>query len=508
MVDVGAVQGAVRAGWAAAETQLRAALPLAAQPYTSVVLGAAVALLLFVLTQVLCCGRRRPSNAPKVVGGGLPLIGSMVQFGRDPVGFVTALNRKHGPVFTVNVMGRSMTYLIGAEAQTAFFKADDEELSAKDAYQFMVPVFGKGIVYDCPLAVMKEQLKMVRVGLSAERLKTYVPKMVAECNEYFARFPDEGDLDLMATFADLIILTASNCLLGAELRKHMGTRVAELYKVFDDALTPLSFFAPNLPLPNFRARNRAREEMYAKFKVVIVKRRAEGVRHDDMLQSFMEATYKDGSHLTDDQICGMLLAALFGGQHTSSITASWVGLCLMNNPDYLARVLEEQKQVYARYGGLTFDALKDMVVFENAILETLRMHPPLVFLMRKVLKPIEACGKVLPPGDLAVVSPTIGHMLPEVFENPDKWDPDRFARGEHLKQSFGWFGFGGGKHGCIGEKFGLLQVKTIWSTLLRDFEWSPYPRIPPPNYHSMVVGPTPPAIMHFRRRRAAKSSSA
>lgn len=136
-----------------------------------------------------------------------------------------------------------------------------------------------------------------------------------------------------------------------------------------------------------------------------------------------------------------------------------------------------------------------MQLLENAVRESLRMFPPLIFLMRKVRKPVrlEKDGYTIPVGDFAVVSPAAGHRNPDIYENPDKWDPDRFMppRLEHLKVPFGYFGFGGGRHGCIGEMFGIQQVKTIWTVLLRDFKWDNMP-VPPPDYTSLVVGPLPP----------------
>ena len=57
--------------------------------------------------------------------------------------------------------------------------------------------------------------------------------------------------------------------------------------------------------------------------------------HDDVLQVFMDAEYKDGTKLTDQEVAGMMIALLFAGQHTSSITSSWTGLLLMDNKEFL-----------------------------------------------------------------------------------------------------------------------------------------------------------------------------
>jgi sterol 14-demethylase len=64
-----------------------------------------------------------------------------------------------------------MTYLVGADAQAYFFKATDEELSQKEAYQFMTPVFGKGVVFDSEGGLLYEQMKFIKSTLMANQLK-------------------------------------------------------------------------------------------------------------------------------------------------------------------------------------------------------------------------------------------------------------------------------------------------------------------------------------------------
>lgn len=82
--------------------------------------------------------------------------------------------------------------------------------------------------------------------------------------------------------------------------------------------------------------------------------------------------------------------------------------------------------------------------------------------------------------------------LDSVYTNPDKFDPDRFSpeRKEDAKKPFSFIGFGGGMHGCMGEQFAYLQVKTVVSVLLRRYNLTPVMKeLPQPNYKAMVVGP-------------------
>lgn len=105
---------------------------------------------------------------------------------------------------------------------------------------------------------------------------------------------------------------------------------------------------------------------------VIDKRKASGEKGDDILQVFIDARYKDGTALTNDEITGLLITLLFAGQHTSSITGTWLGMNIVGY-GYLDAVYQEQKAARAANNGeLNYDALMSMSLMRNCISETLR----------------------------------------------------------------------------------------------------------------------------------------
>jgi len=179
---------------------------------------------------------------------------------------------------------------------------------------------------------------------------------------------------------------------------------------------------------------------------------------------------------------------------------------LLRDPSVLRRVREEQEAVLgASDGKLNYAALVKMNLLHSCMKETLRMHPPLIFLMRKVLEPRAALGGrfEIPEGDYVVASPSVAGMLPDVFAEPTKWDPDRFLppREEDKVAPYSFLGFGAGRHGCMGEGFAYIQVKAIWSILLSTFELEAIGEaVPEPNYNALVVGPQH-GTCHIRYKR-------
>ena len=103
-----------------------------------------------------------------------------------------------------------------------------------------------------------------------------------------------------------------------------------------------------------------------------------------MHQVFIDMKYKDGSMNTDDQITGLLIALLFAGQHTSSVTSTWTTLLMCTRPDVLQRVTAEVDAVLGKGDALAFDHLNEFETMHNCVREALRLFPPLIMLMRKV----------------------------------------------------------------------------------------------------------------------------
>lgn len=413
--------------------------------------------------------------------------------------------RTRGDIFRIQIFHRSVVFLIGPQAHQVFFEASDQQLSQREVYTFTIPVFGRNIVYDASPKIMQQQLKFVHKGLNQFNMKYHVDKIVFEAEQWFDRWPQSGEIDLFKELSELIILTASRCLLGKEIRENIQTEFAHLYQELSDGMSHLSFFFPNAPTKAHRKRNFARKQIAQIFSKIIKQRRINNDnQNDDFLQVLINARYQDGSVATDDEITGLLLAALFAGQHTSNITSTWMGLLIIENQSkFLSKLLDEQKEVMEKYRGeLSVDSLSDMNYLHAAMKETLRLYPPLVLLMRKVLQPISYKDYTINKDDIVVVSPAVAHRISEVFQNPEQFNPERFLgeQPEDLSDKFSYIPFGGGRHSCLGEKFAFLQVKTIWSILLRKFQFELCQPIPQPDFSTLVVGPKPPCLVKFQRR--------
>jgi len=201
----------------------------------------------------LCSVRKEVhGGVPPVWRGGWPLIGHFGKFAANPVGTIAEGYRAMGPVFTMHFLGFPMTFLLGPDAHGPFYEGRDEELSQNEPYKFMTPIFGKGIVFDAPIDIKRQQLTFVSSALKPAALRTYVPQIIEETENFLESWPESGEVDLLEKLSELTILTASRCLLGREVRENLFGTVARLLHDIDEGINPIAIFFPNLPLPAFR----------------------------------------------------------------------------------------------------------------------------------------------------------------------------------------------------------------------------------------------------------------
>jgi len=432
----------------------------------------------------------KPSRAPKPpqLSGGLPVIGHTLEFVRSTIDLLFRAQRELGEVAGLRIANKSMVALFGPEAHEAVFRAPDSQLNPAEAYKIMTPVFGKNMVYDAPPERMDEQLKMLLPALKDRRMRTYTEIIVEEVEASIADWGDEGEIDLVDYCRVLTNYTSAHCLLGREFRHDMTHEFAEVYHALERGITPLAYISAHLPLPSFRARDKARVRLVAMIGEIVEARRRSGRQGEDFLQTLIESRYQSGAALTDDEITGMLLAAMFAGHHTSSVTTAWTLLELIRNPACRRTVVEQVDDIDAQTGATSFESLQGFTEGDWAVMEALRLHPPLFLLIRVVMRAFEFKDYRFPAGTWLLLSPTVSQRMPEAFEDADCFDPQRFSPDRIKKMHpFAYIAFGGGRHKCLGNAF-RYEFSSTSDPIGSDF-------------HGLVIGPSQPCRIRYRRRQ-------
>ena len=445
---------------------------------------------------------------PPRVSGGEGETGHLEELRTDPIALMTRVRDECGDVGEFVLAGRPVVLLTGAEANEFFFRAPEEDLDQAEAYPFMTPVFGEGVVFDAPPERRREMLH--NQALRDSFMRGHAQTIADEVERMVAAWDDEGEIDLLDWFAELTIYTSSACLIGKRFREELDRRFAELYHDLEKGTDALAYVDPYMDIESFRRRDAARVALVELVQGIMDRRAADPLpeeRNDerDLLDVLMSIRNEDGSdRFTADEVTGMFISMMFAGHHTTSGTASWTLIELLRHPEQMEAVTAEIDALYADGSEVSYQALRAIPLLESSIKEALRLHPPLIILMRVAMSDQEIEGFRLAEGKMIATSPAVSNRLPEAFPDAEEFVPQRYLepREEDLANPLNWIPFGAGRHRCVGAAFALMQLKAIFSVLLQDWEFDLAQ--PPETYvndHSkMVVQLQQPCRVRYRRR--------
>ena len=188
-----------------------------------------------------------------------------------------------------------------------------------------------------------------------------------------------------------------------------------------------------------------------------------------MFSVLCHAEDEDGQRFTDDDIVAHMIFVMMAAHDTSTSTMTTMAYHLAANPEWQERCRDESARIGD--GPLDIEALEKLETYDLVINESLRMTTPLPMNFRRAVRDIDLLGYYIPAGTDVVTWPSMNHRLPELWTDPEKFDPDRFAepRSEHKRHRYAFAPFGGGAHKCIGMVFGQLEIKTVMHRLLRKY---------------------------------------
>ncbi|KAE9381668.1 eburicol 14 alpha-demethylase [Stipitochalara longipes BDJ] len=468
---------------------------------TAVVVGSAFAafLVLAIVLNVLSQLLFKNPNEPPVVFHWVPIIGSTITYGIDPYRFFFENRAKYGDCFTFILLGKKTTVYLGRKGNDFVLNGKLKDVNAEEIYTVLTtPVFGQDVVYDCPNSKLMEQKKFMKIGLTTDAFKSYVPIIQDEVETFIKRSSafkgQKGTVNISESMAEITIYTASHCLQGKDARDRFDASFASLYHDLDMGFSPINFALHWAPLPHNRARDHAQRTV-AKTYMEIIQNRRDNKEKDktDIMWQLMRSTYKDGTPVPDKEIAHMMIALLMAGQHSSSSSSSWIMLRLASRPDIMEELYQEQIEILGPdLPPLRYEDLAKLTLHNNVLKEVLRLHTPIHSIMRKVKSPMPVSGTkfVIPPTHTLLASPGCTSREAEYFPNPLYWDPHRWDAGsggvigtevEEEKYDYGYgliskgasspyLPFGAGRHRCIGEQFAGVQLLTITATMVRMFK--------------------------------------
>lgn len=192
----------------------------------------------------------------------------------------------------------------------------------------------------------------------------------------------------------------------------------------------------------------------------------------DMFSVLASATDDDGARaFTDAEVVDHMIFLLMAAHDTTTITMCTMLWAMAKHPAWQERAREESDAIGS--DRLAWDDLGRLPALDLLQQEALRYVAPVLILMRSTVRDTAILGRHVPAGTNVMVSPFVTHRDPEVWDDPDRFDPLRFAPGGEAegKHPYAWIPFGGGVHKCIGLHMAGVQIKATMHQLLRRWRW-------------------------------------
>ncbi|KAF7812927.1 abscisic acid 8'-hydroxylase 3-like [Senna tora] len=439
--------------------------------------------LLVLLASILVYLSRSPKAMEGIPGSlGWPIVGesfSFISHFSSPSGicsFMIKRQQRFGKVFKTFVLGRFTIFMTGREASKILLSGKDGLVSLNLFYTGQ-QVLGPTSLLQTTGEAHKRLRRLIAEPLSIDGLKKYFHFINTQAIKTLDQWQGRKVLVLeeASTFTLKVI---GHMIMSLEPTGEEQEKFRANFKIISSSFASLPF---KIPGTAFHRGIKARDRMYAMLDSIISRRRSGEEFQQDFLESLImkhsksvgEEDENDDNKLTDRQLKDNILTLLVAGHDTTTAALTWLIKFLEENPSVLENLREEHMQIIAnRKDGsdLTWCEVNSMPYTAKVISETLRRATILPWFSRKAAQDFEIDGYKIQKGwsiNLDVISM---HHDPQVFPDPEKFDPTRF---DAPLKPFSFLGFGSGPRMCPGIHLAKLEICVFIHHLVIRYKWKP-----------------------------------
>jgi cytochrome P450 len=399
------------------------------------------------------------------------------RFANDPLPLLLESYERYGPIFTLRVFHSNVVFMLGPAANHYITVSHASNFTWREShFRDLIGLMGDGLLTIDGDFHRRSRLIMLP-GFHRERIASSVDVMVDETSRAVDELTAGDRIDLYTWTRRLALRIAMRALFGLDPDGDTA-RAVDAAGLFEQAL---SFFSSDYALRMLRGprtpwarMQRAARSLDRLIYAEISSRRSTGERGEDILSLLLDAHDEDGTTLTDLQIRDEVMTLMFAGHDTTTSTVAFMFHELAHNPGIVARLQAEQDaQLVDGLPTPTQLMSGELSELEMVFEEALRMYPAAWVGPRRSVEAFEFAGHSVPGRAFVNYSSWASHHLPEVFPEPDRFRPERFAPDARAALPKGaYVPFGGGSRTCIGMRFGQLEIRTIATLLLSRFTLS------------------------------------
>ena len=415
---------------------------------------------------------------------GKPKLYDTFNYIANPDRFCRENFKKYGPIFKTSVFGGTTVFVGSVSAIKMAFNGDQKytEIALPATTMEML---GEYSLFQRPdlHRQRKTALAPGLTGATLEGYTTHINNIIAQgikiwANRKIQLYPEVEKIsfDILTPLLLGISLNDSDPKTFEGLPISSKAELKALYKTYFDGFYGLVKWKS--PLTAFGRGIKARVKLIEFMDAVIKRRLAENEKINptqDFLSMMLASQQEEPDGVFSDiLIKNQCLLQLWASHYEISGFICSLIYQLGKHPQILQRLRQEQVQILGENNNFSQFSpadLKQMIFLEATIKETLRTLPPSPTASRRLTQSVVVDDILYRKGWTLIAEPRIAHIMPEYFEQPEKFEPERFLpeRGEGKMYEF--IPFGGGVHACLGAQMAMLVSKVFASHLLQMFDW-------------------------------------
>lgn len=398
--------------------------------------------------------RRTIAELPEVDVGDHPDAISAMR--ADPVGFATAVHRRSGPIARTRVGDADAVWLGGLEANQ-FVYADADQWDYRSSAAVFADQFGPTYLtsLDGPAHLAKR--RQMAAGFRSSVLAENAPVLADEAERLLSA--EEGTTtDLRVLAQRLVVHMSGRAVLGRPIPAQLAADIAAVERHL--------LFGRNAPQGHFDDATYLghKRRLVDQLTEIIADRSWRTGTAETVLQSLTRTT--DARPASTEEVVADLFLLLAAGSETTSAAITWGLAFLGGRPDWSERLHTE----FAGWSATDGIDVRANGPLTATVLETERLRPPLPLQFKTAGRDLQFADTAIVSGTRVLHAACVTHQLPELFDDPGSWRPERFLDGtRHLPpRSIGTFG--GTSHICLGLPLARLEQMTVLAVVARGWD--------------------------------------
>ncbi|HEV7918071.1 MAG TPA: cytochrome P450 [Solirubrobacterales bacterium] len=427
---------------------------------------------------------------------------SLWALNRDPLQASVAHSHMNGDLARVKV-GRTSEYMLvrGAEHARRVLITNQDNYRKPSDYEALGVVLGNGLLTVDDMDLWRRQRRLVQPMFAKRHLDPFAAHMIEAAGRSLGKWDDipvGKTVDMSTEMNRLTLDVVGRALFGSDLSgpmaKTIGDGVTDMVRA---AMASIRIWLPRLahivpgmtvehamrlrPL-HWRAAQNAIKGFDDVVERMIAERRADAAHDKENLLSLLidSRDEESGEAMSDRQVRDEILTFLLAGHETTANALSWMWMLLSQHPEARERLFEEVDGVL---GGRTptADDLDQLPYTAAVFQEAMRLYPPVWSLPRQAIEEDRLGDTKVHPGAIIVIFTYLIHRDPEIWPNPEGFDPQRFMPGAPERPRQAFMPFGAGRRVCVGAGFAMMEGVLLTAMIAQRFrlDLSPGERVTP-----------------------------